>query len=73
MEKSLHCSEFTASLVSIGPIAWLRLDNDQVRFTIIPEQGTQVWAFVATLIDPRPSIWSLTYIKGSVDCGSHES
>ncbi|KAH7310099.1 checkpoint protein Hus1/Mec3 [Rhexocercosporidium sp. MPI-PUGE-AT-0058] len=33
-----------SSLSSLGKVAWVRLDNDAVRFTIIPETGTQVWA-----------------------------
>jgi hypothetical protein len=37
-------AEFVASLASLGPVAWVRLNEDEVRFTIIPEQGTQVWA-----------------------------
>jgi hypothetical protein len=36
--------ELTASLNSLGPLAWVKLSDDQVCFTIIPEQGTQVWA-----------------------------
>lgn len=35
-------------MVSIGNFAWVRLEDDQVRFTIAPEQGTQVWAVLAT-------------------------
>lgn len=37
-------SELTASLNSLGPLAWVKLSEEQVCFTIIPEQGTQVWA-----------------------------
>ncbi|KAI9762831.1 MAG: hypothetical protein M4579_000184 [Chaenotheca gracillima] len=40
-------AKLTASLSSLGKVAWLRLDNEQVRFTIIPEQGTQVWAVLS--------------------------
>ncbi|KAI9832740.1 MAG: hypothetical protein M1826_001299 [Phylliscum demangeonii] len=41
-------SNFTASLASLGsPVAWLRLDDHVVRFTIIPDQGAQVWATLA--------------------------
>ncbi|MCJ1353524.1 MAG: hypothetical protein MMC33_003510 [Icmadophila ericetorum] len=36
--------KLTSSLNSLGKLAWVRLDDDQVRFTVIPEQGTQVWA-----------------------------
>ncbi|ESZ94530.1 hypothetical protein SBOR_5073 [Sclerotinia borealis F-4128] len=37
-------SKLTASLSSLGKVAWVRLDDNGVRFTIIPETGTQVWA-----------------------------
>ncbi|KAG4427697.1 hypothetical protein IFR05_016819 [Cadophora sp. M221] len=37
-------TKLTASLSSLGKVAWVRLDNEDVRFTIIPETGTQVWA-----------------------------
>jgi len=39
-------TKLTASLSSLGPVAWVRLDDHDVRFTIIPENGTQVWAVV---------------------------
>ncbi|EER29958.1 hypothetical protein D8B26_007227 [Coccidioides posadasii str. Silveira] len=37
-------TKFTASLSSLGKICWVRLEEEHVRFTIIPDQGTQVWA-----------------------------
>ncbi|PVH98047.1 Hus1-like protein [Periconia macrospinosa] len=37
-------TKLTASLNSLGPLAWLKLSEEHVCFTIIPEQGTQVWA-----------------------------
>ncbi|PGH11762.1 hypothetical protein AJ79_04663 [Helicocarpus griseus UAMH5409] len=37
-------AKFTASLSSLGKICWVRLEDEVVRFTIIPDQGTQVWA-----------------------------
>ncbi|KAK5109209.1 hypothetical protein LTR62_007191 [Meristemomyces frigidus] len=40
-------TKFTASLASIGHIAWVRLDDKDVRFTVIPEQGTQVWSVIS--------------------------
>ncbi|KAF2397126.1 Hus1-like protein [Trichodelitschia bisporula] len=40
-------TKFVASLTSLGPVAWVRLNENDVRFTIIPEQGTQVWAVLA--------------------------
>ncbi|KAF2710778.1 Hus1-like protein [Pleomassaria siparia CBS 279.74] len=40
-------TKLTASLNSLGPLAWVKLSDDQVCFTIIPEQGTQVWAVLS--------------------------
>ncbi|KAF1965901.1 Hus1-like protein [Bimuria novae-zelandiae CBS 107.79] len=40
-------TKLTASLNSLGPLAWLKLSDEQVCFTIIPEQGTQVWAVLS--------------------------
>ncbi|KAJ5712666.1 hypothetical protein N7493_009134 [Penicillium malachiteum] len=37
-------SKLTASLSSLGKICWMRLEPEAVRFTIIPDQGTQVWS-----------------------------
>ena len=37
-------TKFTASLATLGHIAWVRLDEKDVRFTVVPEQGTQVWS-----------------------------
>ncbi|KAF2084704.1 Hus1-like protein [Saccharata proteae CBS 121410] len=47
-------TKFTASLASLGPVAWVRLNEDEARFTIIPEQGTQVWAVLSkdTIFEP---------------------
>lgn len=36
--------EFCASLSSLGPIAWCRLTDDDIRFTVLPEKGSQVWS-----------------------------
>jgi len=41
--------ELTSCLVSIGKIAWLRLDEDEIRFTLMPDQGVQVFAYTYTL------------------------
>ena len=40
-------TKFTASLATLGHIAWVRLDEKDVRFTVIPEQGTQVWSVLS--------------------------
>lgn len=37
-------SKLTAALSSLEKIAWMRLDDETVRFTVIPDQGSQVWA-----------------------------
>ncbi|KAB8209666.1 Hus1-like protein [Aspergillus parasiticus SU-1] len=37
-------SKLIASLSSLGKVCWMRLEDGIVRFTIIPDQGTQVWA-----------------------------
>ncbi|KAF3490654.1 uncharacterized protein GIQ15_00171 [Arthroderma uncinatum] len=37
-------SKFTASLSSLGKVCWVRLEDEIVRFSIVPDQGTQVWA-----------------------------
>ncbi|KAF2491817.1 Hus1-like protein [Lophium mytilinum] len=40
-------TKLTASLNSLGNFAWVKLSDNQVCFTIIPEQGTQVWAVLS--------------------------
>ncbi|KAK4550841.1 hypothetical protein LTR36_000421 [Oleoguttula mirabilis] len=43
--RNVHTfTKFTASLATLGHIAWVRLDSKDCRFTVIPEQGTQVWS-----------------------------
>ncbi|KAI1322504.1 Hus1-like protein [Xylariaceae sp. FL0255] len=37
-------SKLVAALSSLEKIAWLRLDDETVRFTVIPDYGSQVWA-----------------------------
>ena len=46
--QNIHTfTKFTASLTTLGHIAWVRLDEKDVRFTVIPEQGTQVWSVLS--------------------------
>lgn len=46
--RNVHTfTKFTASLATLGHIAWVRLDSKDCRFTVIPEQGTQVWSVLA--------------------------
>ncbi|EJT74052.1 checkpoint protein hus1 [Gaeumannomyces tritici R3-111a-1] len=40
-------SKLTAALNSLEKIAWVRLDDDTARFTVIPAQGSQVWATIS--------------------------
>ncbi|KAK5122868.1 hypothetical protein LTR85_003783 [Meristemomyces frigidus] len=43
--RNVHTfTKFTASLATLGHIAWVRLDSKDCRFTVIPESGTQVWS-----------------------------
>ncbi|KAI1822921.1 checkpoint protein Hus1/Mec3 [Xylaria intraflava] len=37
-------SKLVAALSSLERIAWVRLDDETVRFTVIPDTGSQVWA-----------------------------
>ena len=41
-----------AALNSLEKIAWIRLDDETVRFTVIPDTGSQVWACVAPPLLP---------------------
>ena len=36
--------EFCSSLASLHPLAWCRLNDEEVRFTVIPDKGSQVWS-----------------------------
>ncbi|KAI4263978.1 MAG: hypothetical protein L6R35_007319, partial [Caloplaca aegaea] len=40
-------AKLTGSLLLLSKVVWIRLDNDQVRFTVIPERGSQVWAVLS--------------------------
>ncbi|KAI9375855.1 checkpoint protein Hus1/Mec3 [Aspergillus egyptiacus] len=37
-------TKLVGSLSSLSKLCWMRLEESTVRFTIIPDQGTQVWA-----------------------------
>ncbi|RPB20776.1 Hus1-like protein [Terfezia boudieri ATCC MYA-4762] len=39
-------TKLTSSLSSLGKTAWMKLEPEEIRFTIIPDQGTQVWAVI---------------------------
>ncbi|KAL1795516.1 hypothetical protein ACET3X_005740 [Alternaria dauci] len=43
IQNTTTFTKLTASLNSLGPLAWVKLSEQQICFTIIPEQGTQVW------------------------------
>ncbi|PFH63075.1 hypothetical protein XA68_18212 [Ophiocordyceps unilateralis] len=40
-------AKLTAALSSLEKIAWVRLSDETVRFTVIPDMGSQVWASLA--------------------------
>ncbi|KAI1124369.1 checkpoint protein Hus1/Mec3 [Nemania abortiva] len=50
-------SKLVAALSSLEKIAWLRLDDETVRFTVIPDTGSQVWASLP--IDFILDSWSI--------------
>ncbi|EXJ79782.1 HUS1 checkpoint protein [Capronia epimyces CBS 606.96] len=52
-------AKFCASLASLGQIAWCRLNDDDVQFTIIPDKGSQVWSVL------KPETVFETYILQS--------
>ena len=39
-------TEFCASLASLHQIAWCRLNDEDVQFTVMPEKGSQVWSIL---------------------------
>ncbi|RPA75523.1 Hus1-like protein [Ascobolus immersus RN42] len=44
-----NISSFTKliqSLLSVGNVAWMRLSEDGIQFTIVPELGVQVWTAI---------------------------
>ncbi|PNS14422.1 Checkpoint protein hus1 [Sphaceloma murrayae] len=53
-------SKLTASLSSLGNVAWVRLSERDARFTVVPEQGSQVWAVlqIDTIFDETFTIQS---------------
>ncbi|EGO61101.1 hypothetical protein NEUTE1DRAFT_120151 [Neurospora tetrasperma FGSC 2508] len=42
--RHLNIHKLVAALNTLEKIAWVRLDDDTVRFTVIPDTGSQVWA-----------------------------
>ncbi|KAI4268843.1 MAG: hypothetical protein LQ337_007612, partial [Flavoplaca oasis] len=46
--RNIHTfTKLTGSLLLLSKVVWIRFDNDQVRFTVIPERGSQVWAVLS--------------------------
>lgn len=46
--QNIHTfTKFISSLASLGNIAWVRLDENNLRFTVIPDHGTQVWSVLS--------------------------
>lgn len=56
LSLKLTTPEITASLSSLGKTCWMRLEADVVRFTIIPDQGTQVWSQIPVVRNTEPKI-----------------
>jgi len=52
-------AKFCASLASLGQIAWCRLNDEDVQFTIVPDKGSQVWSVL------KPETVFETYILQS--------
>ena len=45
--QNIHVfTKLTASLSSLGNVAWVRLNDHDARFTIVPDTGSQLWAVV---------------------------
>ncbi|KAI7543963.1 Hus1-like protein [Hortaea werneckii] len=40
-------TRFASSLATLGHIAWVRLNDTDCRFTVIPEKGSQVWSVLS--------------------------
>jgi HUS1 checkpoint protein len=70
-EYELTELELTASLSSLGKVCWMRLEYEVVRFTIIPDQGTQVWASIPvvciiTIKTINNILYILTIYQGTI-------
>ncbi|KAK8856128.1 checkpoint protein hus1 [Apiospora arundinis] len=53
-------SKLVAALSSLEKIAWMRLDDEHVRFTVIPDTGSQVWALL-----PMEFIFDATQLQSA--------
>ncbi|KAK8003373.1 hypothetical protein PG989_003092 [Apiospora arundinis] len=53
-------SKLVAALSSLEKIAWMRLDDEHVRFTVIPDTGSQVWALL-----PMDFIFDATQLQSA--------
>lgn len=51
--------ELVAALGSLEKIAWLRLSDDTARFTVIPDMGSQVWAYVFSSVSMTSSLTNI--------------
>ncbi|KAK8058431.1 hypothetical protein PG994_008879 [Apiospora phragmitis] len=45
-KTNLKNIQLVGALSSLEKITWLRLDDEHVRFTVIPDTGSQVWALL---------------------------
>ncbi|KAK7456174.1 Hus1-like protein [Colletotrichum acutatum] len=55
-------SKLTAALNSLEKIAWVRLDDETARFTVIPDTGSQVWSSL-----PMDFIFDSYHIQSAED------
>ncbi|KAK5061400.1 hypothetical protein LTR84_007942 [Exophiala bonariae] len=62
-------AKFCASLASLGQIAWCRLNDEDVQFTIVPDKGSQVWSVlkIETVFDIESYILQSASEKNTIN------
>lgn len=55
--KRRAIAELASCLSSIGKLAWLKLDENEIRFTLMPETSVQVFACVQPVCPQRYSLY----------------
>ncbi|KAK8111763.1 HUS1 checkpoint protein [Apiospora kogelbergensis] len=59
-KTNLKNIQLVGALSSLEKIAWMRLDDEHVRFTVIPDTGSQVWALL-----PMEFIFDATQLQSA--------
>ncbi|KAI4718939.1 Hus1-like protein [Aureobasidium sp. EXF-10727] len=59
-------TKLTASLASLGPVAWVKLSNEDVRFTVIPDQGSSVWALLVESLSSTRIVGDTDFVKDQI-------